>query len=143
MLTARREVKRRVDALRRIPVLAGCTPDELARIDRLGTQLHVEPGRTLIREGAVGRECFVTIDGIAVAERAGCRIGTIGSGSIAGEMALLDHTTRNATVVAGTPMQLLVLTERELDALLGIAPCVATTLGRIADERRAVARCGH
>jgi CRP-like cAMP-binding protein len=54
-------------------------------------------------------------------------------------MALLDHTPRNATVVADTPMQLLVLSLREFEEMLGIAPSIETTLSRIADDRRAMA----
>lgn len=136
MVTARRQTRRRIEALRHISLFAGCTHDELARIDRLGTPIAVRPGRALTVEGAIGRECFVTLAGVAVAERSGRAIATIDAGSIVGEIALLDHTTRNATVVAVTPMQLLVLSEQELEQLLRIAPRVETTLRRIADERR-------
>jgi hypothetical protein len=136
MLTARRETRRRVEALRRIPFFADCTFDELARIDRLGTQLDVRPGRVLIREGAVGQQCFVALDGVAVAERAGQPIGVIAAGSIAGEIALLDQTRRNATVVAESPMRLLVLSDREFKELLDVAPGVEAYLTKIADERR-------
>jgi CRP-like cAMP-binding protein len=138
MLSTRKEVKHRVEELRHVPFLAGCTSRQLARIDRLGTPITVAPGRTLTREGQVGRECFVTLDGVAIAERAGQPVGAIGAGSIAGEIALLDHTRRTATVVARTPMQLLVLTYREFEALLEIAPGIEDQIGRIAAERRTV-----
>lgn len=137
MLTARREKKERIQALRRVPFLANCTIEELARIDRLGVHLDVAPGRVLTREGTTGRECFVTLEGVAVAERGGRPIGVIGAGSIAGEMALLHGTTRNATVVADTPMQLLVLDQHEFAELFDIAPRIEATLERIAYERRA------
>jgi CRP/FNR family transcriptional regulator, cyclic AMP receptor protein len=88
------------------------------------------------REGAVGRQCFVVLECTAVALRERRRLGVIGAGSIAGEMALLDHTTRNATVVAGTPMQLLVLTDREFEQLRAVAPSIETALAGIAAERR-------
>jgi CRP-like cAMP-binding protein len=137
MPTARREKMQRIEALRRLPFLANCTIDELSRIDRLGVHLDVAPGRVLTREGTTGRECFVTLEGVAVAQRAGRPIGVIGAGSIAGEMALLHGTTRNATVVADTSMQLLVLDQREFAELVNIAPQVEAALERIAEERRA------
>jgi CRP-like cAMP-binding protein len=138
MVTARRrQRKRRFERLQRIPFFANCSSRQLALIDRLGTPIDVRPGRTLTREGALGRECFVTLDGVAVVARAGQPIGTIGAGSIAGEMALLDHTTRNATVTALTPMELLVLSAREFAELLEIAPRTAAAIERIACERRA------
>ena len=92
MFTARRQLRHGVQALRRVPFFADCTFTELARIDRLGTPVDVRPGRTLTREGEEGHECFVTVNGIAIAERSGQTIGAIGAASIAGEMALLDHT---------------------------------------------------
>ena len=137
MLTARRETKRRMETLRCIPLFADCTVEELARIDRLGTHLEVRSGRVLIREGAIGRQCFVTLDGVAIAERAGQPAGVIGAGSVAGEMALLDQTRRNATVVAESPMRLLVLTPHEFRELLDVAPCIKACLDRIVTERLA------
>jgi CRP-like cAMP-binding protein len=141
MLAARREMKRRVQALRSLPCLTGCSSAELAHIERLGTTIDIGPGRVLTREGGVGRECFLTLAGVAVAERGGQRIGVIGAGSIAGEMALLDHTARNATVVSATPMRLLVLNDREFRELLEAAPCVAGNLVRIAAQRRVASAC--
>ena len=136
MLTARREKRQRIEALRRIPLLAHCTIDELERIDQLGVLIDAAPGRVLTREGTTGRECFVTLEGVAIAKRGGRPIGVIGAGSIAGEMALLHGTTRNATVVADTPMQLLVLDQREFTKLVDIAR-VRVAVELIADERRA------
>jgi CRP-like cAMP-binding protein len=137
MTTARHEKRQRIEALRQLHLFAGCTPDELARIDGLGARIDVAPGRVLTREGAAGQECFVTIEGSAATQRAGRPIGVIAAGSIVGETALLHHTTRNATVVATTPMQLLVLDQREFAQLLEIAPRIGGTLERIAHERAA------
>jgi cAMP-dependent protein kinase regulator/CRP/FNR family cyclic AMP-dependent transcriptional regulator/cGMP-dependent protein kinase 2 len=118
-------------------LFADCTFDELARVDRLGAPIYVPPGRVLTREGAAARECFVTLEGTAVAQRAGRLIGIIEAGSIAGEQALLDHTTRSATVVANSRMRLLVLDLREFAELLEAAPRVAAAVERIARGRRA------
>jgi CRP/FNR family cyclic AMP-dependent transcriptional regulator len=139
MLTVRRPKTSTLDALHRISFLAACSRSELALVDRLGVAIDVAPGRVLTMEGTAARECFVTLDGIAVARRAGRPIGTIPAGSIAGEMALLDHTTRNATVVADTSMRLLVLDGREFAALLGVAPSVAAGIERIRSERKTAA----
>ena len=136
MVRTRHEARRRMDAMRRVPLFAGCTHDQLARIDQLGARIDVPAGRTLTREGAPGRECFVTLAGTAVASRDGAPVGVIGPGSIVGEMALLDDSPRTATVVAATPMQLLVLDRREFARLLDIAPSPAAALDRIVASRR-------
>jgi CRP-like cAMP-binding protein len=136
MTTARHEKKQRIEALRRIPLLATCTPPELAAIDRLGAQIVVAPGRVLVREGTAAQECFVVLEGIAVAQRDSRPVGTIGAGSIAGEMALLDNAVRNATVVAASPMRLLVLDVREFAQLRARVPSVAAALDELAAARR-------
>jgi CRP/FNR family transcriptional regulator, cyclic AMP receptor protein len=136
MLTARRELKHRIQGLRGLDLFASCSFAELAQIDRLGTPVDLAAGRTLTHEGAGARECFVVRDGYAVARRGGETVGAIGPGSIAGEMALLDHTTRNATVLAYTPMELLVLTDSEFKQLLRIAPGIEADLDRIVMGRR-------
>jgi CRP-like cAMP-binding protein len=136
MISATRESHRRIRALRDIPLLAGCTRKQLVRVDLLGTQVDLRPGTTLMREGEVGRECVLVQSGIAVATRGDRRIGTIGAGSVAGELALLDGTTRSATVLTHTPVRLVVLTVREFSQLLAVAPCIEARIEDIAAERR-------
>jgi CRP-like cAMP-binding protein len=136
MLTARRQQKQRLEALQGMSLFQGCTRGELARIERLGTPIAVQAGRTLIEQGTDARQCFVVRDGIAVAARDGHLLGAIEAGSIAGEMALLDRAARNATVVADTPMDVIVFDRREFATLFEVAPHLRMTFDRIADARR-------
>jgi len=136
MISAARESHRRIRALRDIPLLDGCTRKELARVDRLGAQIDLGPGVALTRQGDPGRECFFIESGLAVATRGDRRIGTIGAGSVVGELALLDRMPRSATVVTNTPTRVLVLTVAEFEQLLAIAPCIEARIGDIAAERR-------
>jgi len=136
MINALGEQRRRISELREIPLLARCTSKELARVDRLGTDLDVQPGRTLTREGAEGCEFFLVREGVAVATRGARRVGAIGAGSVAGELALLDGTVRTATVVSATPVRVVVFTATEFEELLAVAPCIEDGLRRVAAERR-------
>ncbi len=138
MMSARKALRRRVQRLQQVAFFANCSPAELVRIDQLGTEVLVQPGTTLIREGEVGRDCFVTLDGVATVERFGEPIAAIKAGSIAGELALLDHAPRNATVVATTPMRVLVLTPPEFRRLLNAAPSLEPAVQRFASDRRGV-----
>ncbi len=138
MISARGEQRRRLSELRDIPLLAGCTEKELVRVDRLGTEVDPQPGRTLTREGADGCEFFMVRDGVAVATRGARLVGAIGAGSVAGELALLDGTARTATVVTATPMRVVVFTAKEFEDLLAVAPCIEDGLTLIAAGRRAL-----
>jgi CRP/FNR family cyclic AMP-dependent transcriptional regulator len=136
MISARGEQRRRLSELREFPLLGGCTAKELARVDRLGTEVDLQPGRTLTREGAEGGEFFMVRDGVAVVTRRAREVGAIGAGSVAGELALLDGTVRTATVVTATPMRVVVFTAKEFDELLNVAPCIENGLALIAAGRR-------
>ncbi len=98
--------------------------------------MHVVPGRTLCREGEIGRECFVVLAGSASVIADGRLIATIGPGEPIGEVAVLNpELRRTATVVADTPMDLLVLGRRELVELLNRAPTIGLRLLRIVTSR--------
>lgn len=90
-----------------IPLFADMHPDELARVNRLGTRVEVPAGEVLVDQGDPGTHCYVVVDGTAGVYVRGEYVATSGPGSTIGEMALIDHRPRTATVVANSPMTLL------------------------------------
>jgi len=90
--------------------------------------VKVEAGKILVSEGATGTEFFVILDGTARIERRGRKVADVGPGGFFGDLALLDRAPRNATVVAQTPMELLVLGQREFAALIDEVPGFAHKL---------------
>ena len=117
-----------IEHLRAVPMFGACSQKELATLARSGTASDVAPGTELCREGAVGREFIVIIDGKAVVSRGGQEVATLGPGDFFGELSLLDHTPRDATVTASTPMTIFVMTPSEFAAVLETAPSVTRKL---------------
>jgi CRP-like cAMP-binding protein len=80
------------------------------------------------------------IDGQAGVYSAGQHIAAIGPGSIVGEMALVGHKPRNASVVADTPMQLLAFNiaafKKLLEEMPGTRDVVTKVLEARAEENR-------
>jgi CRP-like cAMP-binding protein len=136
MMRAKRELKQRLDALRRVAVFADCTDEELQTIDSLITEITVPPGKALVREGEAGLEFMVVVEGEADVTREGDKIASIGPGSFIGEMALLDKAPRSATVTAATEMELFVLTIGEFFSLLNESPAVKDKIVGAAERRR-------
>jgi CRP-like cAMP-binding protein len=118
------------EALGRVEFFEGLSARELKSIARLMTRLEVREGRTLVREGTVGREFFVIIDGEAEVTRNGRRINHLGPGETFGEIALLDTSPRVATVTALSDMTVEVLTRSEFADLLDDAPGLTRKLLR-------------
>src|SRR5687768_10499585 len=96
-----------------VPLFARCSRKDLAEIARFVDEIEVEEGRELITEGDVGHEAFIVVDGTASVTRAGTEVATIGPGAVFGEMALIDRAPRNASVVATSPLRLIVIGKRE------------------------------
>jgi CRP/FNR family transcriptional regulator, cyclic AMP receptor protein len=124
-------VTRRQDRLakfRDLPLFAGCSSDQLAEIDRLADEVHVPSGRTVIRQGDLGQEFALIVDGEADITKDGETVATIGAGDYFGEVALLDSITRTASVVARTDLVLQVLDRRGFNTLLDDQPRLARSL---------------
>ena len=102
----------------------GFSPDELQRVAELADDVDAEPGAVLVDQGRVGQECYVILDGEASVYVSGEHVATSGPGSMVGEMALVEHKPRNATVVADTPMKLIVFDTKAFKQLLEEMPKV-------------------
>ncbi|HYZ99829.1 MAG TPA: cyclic nucleotide-binding domain-containing protein [Acidimicrobiales bacterium] len=105
-----------------VPLFAGATTRELRAIAKATVELNIDEGREFVTQGDVGREAFVIVEGQAEVRRGGQKIGGLGPGDCVGEMALLDHGPRTASVIAATPLTVLVLSPREFSGLLDEVP---------------------
>jgi CRP-like cAMP-binding protein len=100
----------------------GFTDDELNRVAQLADEVAAQAGAVIVDQGRVGQECFVVLEGEASVYVAGEHVATSGPGSMIGEMALVEHRPRNATVVADTEMVLLAFDTPAFKTLLSEMP---------------------
>lgn len=114
-----------LDHLAQIHLFRSCSKRELQTIAKASDETTVEAGRVLVEEGSPGHECYVILEGSATVKRNGRKVATLEPGSQFGELALLDGGPRTATVVAETPMKVLVLGQREFAAVLDEVPGLA------------------
>jgi CRP-like cAMP-binding protein len=117
----------RIQLLRSVPLFRALNSKELARVDRLVAIVHLDTDEQLTKEGTVGRQAFIILSGQAAVTVAGRPIATVGPGEIIGEMALLDHQPRSATVTALEPMQAFLIDLQSFNSLLS-EPAIARKL---------------
>jgi CRP-like cAMP-binding protein len=117
-----------IEHLANVPLFSECNNRDLRLIARSTEEIQVPAGKELVTQGETGREFFVIVEGSAIVVRDGEQITTLGPGDFFGELALLDRGPRSATVIAETPMQLLVLAQREFSGLLDEVPSLAHKL---------------
>lgn len=129
------------DHLRKVPLFAGCTNRELARIAKSGDALRMTAGTLIAEQGQTGREAFVVLEGSVTVKRNGRKVATLGPGAIVGELSLLDHGPRTATVVCQTDCEVFVISQRHFLAVVDEVPALghkllASLAGRIRDLDR-------
>jgi len=117
-----------LQCLASVPVFSKCTKKQLQEIGEVATELVLPPGKVLAREGEVGFEVFMLLDGTASVTRDGQPVATLAAGDFVGELAVLSGHPRNATVAAESELRILVLTHAGLDQLLDDIPGLAKHL---------------
>ena len=117
--------RERIAVLREVPFFEGLSTKALSRIDQYLDDVTVAAGRVLTAQGEAAYEAFIIADGVAEISIDGEAVRDTEVGELIGEMGVLKHTVRAATVVAKTPMRLLVLDSREMSALLSSDKLVA------------------
>ncbi|MFM2047000.1 MAG: hypothetical protein RL383_1077 [Actinomycetota bacterium] len=120
--------KKSSSQLKSVPLFSECTPKELDIVVRNSAEKTVKAGTVLIEQGLVGREAFVILDGAATVRRNGKKIGTAKSGSIVGELSLLDGGPRTATVTADVDTRLLVISDRGMKNTIEFIPAIGRKL---------------
>ena len=125
MRLSRGKTDERVQQLAEVSTFKACSQPQLELIARMSDEVHIPEGATLMREGRTGRECFVLLEGEAIVTIGNEAMAVLGPGDIAGEMAVLEHAPRSATVTAWSPVRALVFTIQEFDSVLDHVPAVA------------------
>lgn len=125
--------------LKQVPLFADLDKRELDAVSQAATDLELEPGDVLMREGTMANEMVIVVDGTLEVSRDGEHIADIGPGGFAGEMALLTHSHRHATVITKTACSVLHIDGRAFSALLEDVPEIAVKMlpivaGRVIDN---------
>ena len=122
--------RKEVDYLATVPLFSALSRKELGDVVQAAEELDAPVGEELVTEGRIGREFFLILEGNAVVRRNGRKIAELGPGQWFGELSLIDHEPRSATVVAASDMKLLVLGQAEFAGLLETLPAMAAKLLR-------------
>jgi cAMP-dependent protein kinase regulator len=122
--------------LKSIPLFQEVGDEELAQIAPFATEVSVEEGRELVREGDFSYEFMAIEEGEAEVTRGGEHVADLGPGDFFGEMGLLEKTLRNATVTAKTPVRLVTLTGWDLKRVERTAPQAMDRIRSVLEARR-------
>jgi diguanylate cyclase (GGDEF)-like protein len=118
------------DALGRLPLFAGLRRHELERLARGAEDMEVKTGRVLCREGDVGRQFFVIVEGEVELSRDGRQVRRLGHGAFFGETALIEREPYTTSAIAVTDVRFIVLSSQAFSSLIHGNPVVETRVLR-------------
>src|SRR4029453_867133 len=96
------------DALRKVRFFEELTDDDLERVVKVGQRRSFTAGEALVERNSDRGGLYVILSGTAEVEVGGAT-HTLGPGDFFGEMALLEHARRSASVTATEPVDALVI----------------------------------
>lgn len=123
--------------IRQVPLFADCSNSEIAEIASIADQIDLPAGTALTRQGTRGQEFVVIINGTAEVRRDDEIVATLGKDDFVGEVALVTGQPRNATVVALTPVESLVVTGAQFRSLIDRLPELRTKVETAVELRSA------
>ena len=129
------------EIIRRVPLLAGLSPEEIDYLVESLRSVEVAAGTVLLEEDTAGDRFYIVLEGQveiikALRTDAERSLGLRGPGTFLGEMSLLSATQQaTASARAKTTLQLLEMTRADFEALLQRQPGLTRSLLQVLSTR--------
>ena len=125
-------------ALKKVNRLEALSDDDLAAVVKAGRHVHLPAGWALIDEKTPADKAYLLVDGEVSVRKHGEEIARLGPGDVIGEIAIVNHTLRTASVVSLTPLEVVHFTRESLEQLLTDVPAFGEAIrGTTADRLEA------
>jgi CRP-like cAMP-binding protein len=121
--------------LSEIPLFAGLNRKERRALAPRTDEVDLEEGRVIVREGEWAYEFFAIEAGTCEVRRGDQLLAELGPGDFFGEMGLVGDTRRNASVVAKSPLTVVVMTAQAFRQTSRELPEVAAKIRAAIEER--------
>jgi CRP/FNR family transcriptional regulator, cyclic AMP receptor protein len=91
--------------------------EEVQKIASTGTYVTVPKDWALMGEGTSADKAYLLISGEVAVRRHGEQVATLGAGDIFGEMGIVQHKLRSATVISLSRLECLHFTREQIEEL--------------------------
>jgi CRP-like cAMP-binding protein len=126
----------KADALAKAPLFRNLSRSDLVALAKVTEDLEFDEGKVLAREGEIGHEFFVIVDGEVEVAKGGATVRNLGPGDFFGEIALIwDSPRRTATVTAAATVRLFVLTRQAFRGLIDHHPDIEEKVLEALEDR--------
>jgi CRP-like cAMP-binding protein len=121
--------------LAKVNRFANFTDDEIKTVVSIARYLTVPEHWALMVEQTPADKAYLILSGEVSVRRHGEEIARLGAGEVIGEMALVNHKLRSATVIAETPLEVLHFTDEIVNDLNAQIPHFQEALVGASQER--------
>lgn len=123
------------EKLARLNRLEALDDADLAKVVRAGRHVHLPADWSLIWEKTPADKAYLIVEGEVSVRKAGQEVARLGPGDVIGEMAIVGHKLRSASVVSLTPVEVIHFTKQALEELLDEVPAFGKALRETTDDR--------
>ncbi|MCW2854672.1 MAG: cyclic nucleotide-binding protein [Marmoricola sp.] len=121
--------------LKKINRLEALDDADLATVVAAGRHVHLPADWSLISEQTPADKAYLILDGEVSVRKAGAEIARLGPGDVIGEIGIVNHKLRTASVVSLSPLEVIHFTRDALEKLLTDVPAFGDALrGTTADR---------
>ncbi len=128
-----------VDELRKVPLFANLTDEDLRQLCRMSETVSVTPGELVCKEGEIGDALYVILDGeLAVTklqDGEDVALAVVRTGELIGEMSLIEQVPRNASVRTLKESRLLAISQAAFQNLIKYSPSAHLAILRTVTAR--------
>lgn len=121
--------------LQRLNRLDSLSNAELATVINAGRYVTLPADWSVIWERTPADKAYLIIDGEVSVRRNGTEIARLGPGDVIGEIAILNHQLRSASVVSLTRLEVIHFTRESLETLLESVPAFGAALRETTADR--------
>lgn len=125
----------RIQKLARVNRFRDFSDDEIAMVTDAARYITVPEHWALMVEQTPADKAYLILSGEVSVRRQGEEVARLGAGEVIGEMALVNHKLRSATVVAETPLEVLHFTDEIVAELVEKIPHFREALLGASEER--------
>lgn len=120
-------IMERILLLRRVPLFADLPPAELKQIAAIASELVFESEDVIVEQGEPGDEMYIIAQGqVQVVKKSGAgaakQLARRGPGEYVGEMSIISHEPRMASLVAEGEVRMLCIGQKEFEGIIRERP---------------------
>jgi CRP/FNR family cyclic AMP-dependent transcriptional regulator len=123
------------EELEKLHRLEDLSTKDLKKVIAKGRHVRLPANWSLIWEKTAADKAYLIVDGEVSVRKGGNEVAKLGPGDVIGEMAIVGHKLRSASVVSLTPLEVIHFTKEALNELLEEVPAFGEALKETTSDR--------